>query len=42
VDVSAGKPTLDWRDVHGPARAVLYGLIGAKEPDLARQLHDEG
>jgi CRISPR-associated endoribonuclease Cas6 len=42
VDISAGKPTLDWRDVHGPARAVLYGLIGVKEPDLARQLHDEG
>src|ERR1700733_4011332 len=42
VDVSAAGPTLDWRDVHGPARAVLYALIGVNEPDLARQLHDEG
>lgn len=42
VDVSAAKATLDWRDVHGPARAVLYALVGAKEPELAQQLHDEG
>jgi CRISPR-associated endoribonuclease Cas6 len=42
VDVSAAERSLDWRDVHGPARAVLYSLIGAQEPDLARQLHDEG
>jgi CRISPR-associated endoribonuclease Cas6 len=42
VDVSAAAPTLDWRDVHGPARAVLYALIGVNEPDLARQLHDKG
>jgi hypothetical protein len=34
VDVSAAAPTLDWRDVHGPARAVLYALIGVKDPDL--------
>ena len=42
VDVSAAEPVLDWRDVHGPARAVLYSVIGAKEPDVARQLHDDG
>lgn len=42
VDVSAAKPTLEWRDVHGPARAVLYALIASKEPDLAQQLHDKG
>lgn len=42
VDVSAAEPVIDWRDVHGPARAVLYALIGAKDPDAARQLHDEG
>lgn len=42
VDVSAAERVLDWRDVHGPARAVLYSLIGVHEPDLARQLHDEG
>jgi CRISPR-associated endoribonuclease Cas6 len=33
---------MDWRDVHGPARAFVYALIGASEPELARQLHDEG
>lgn len=33
---------MDWRDVHGPARAVVYGLIGVSEPELARQLHDSG
>jgi CRISPR-associated endoribonuclease Cas6 len=42
VDVSAAEPVMDWRDVHGPARAVVYALIGACEPDVARQLHDEG
>lgn len=42
VDVSAAEPVMKWPDVHGPARAVLYALIGAREPDLARQLHDEG
>lgn len=33
---------MPWPDVHGPARAVLYTLIGASEPDLARELHDQG
>jgi CRISPR-associated endoribonuclease Cas6 len=42
VDVSASGPVLKWPDVYGPARAVMYGVIGAAEPDLARQLHDEG
>jgi CRISPR-associated endoribonuclease Cas6 len=42
LDVSAAESTLDWRDVHGPARAVFYALIESKEPDLARELHDEG
>jgi CRISPR-associated endoribonuclease Cas6 len=42
VDVSAAEPVIDWRDVHGRARAVLYALIGTKDPDAARQLHDEG
>jgi CRISPR-associated endoribonuclease Cas6 len=42
VDVSAADPVMDWRDVHGPARAVAYAMVGAAEPDLARQLHDEG
>lgn len=42
VDISAMEPALEWRDVHGPARAVLYALIAANEPDVARQLHDQG
>jgi CRISPR-associated endoribonuclease Cas6 len=42
VDVSASEPVMSWPDVHGPARAVVYALIGASEPDLARQLHDAG
>ncbi len=33
---------MDWPDVHGPARAALYALTGAREPGLARQLHDQG
>jgi CRISPR-associated endoribonuclease Cas6 len=42
VDVSAADPVMDWRDVHGPARAVAYAMVGAADPELARQLHDEG
>jgi CRISPR-associated endoribonuclease Cas6 len=42
VDVSAVEPVMDWRDVHGPARAFVYALVGASEPGLAQQLHDEG
>lgn len=42
VDVSAAEPVLEWRDVHGPARAVFYALVGTSDPDAARQLHDEG
>jgi CRISPR-associated endoribonuclease Cas6 len=42
VDVSAAEPVMDWRDVHGPARAVAYSMVGTTAPDLARQLHDEG
>jgi CRISPR-associated endoribonuclease Cas6 len=42
IDVSAAAPVVDWRDVHGPARAVVYSLIGASEPELARELHDSG
>lgn len=42
VDVSASGPVIKWPDVHGPARAVAYGLIDASEPELARELHDHG
>jgi CRISPR-associated endoribonuclease Cas6 len=42
VDVSAAAPVMDWRDVHGPARAVVYAMVGATEPELARELHDQG
>ena len=33
---------MDWRDVHGPARAFVYALVRASDSELARQLHDEG
>lgn len=42
VDVSAAEPTMEWRDVHGPARPVLYGLIRTQDPDAAQELHDKG
>ena len=42
VDVSASEPVMNWADVHGPARAVLYGLIRVNEPELSQQLHDVG
>jgi CRISPR-associated endoribonuclease Cas6 len=42
VDVRAAEPALQWRDVHGPARAFVYGLIAMSEPEMARQLHDQG
>jgi CRISPR-associated endoribonuclease Cas6 len=42
VDVAAGESAVAWRDVHGPARAVLYGLIGESQPGLAQELHDAG
>lgn len=42
IDVSAAAPAVDWRDVHGPARSVVYGLIRASEPELARELHSSG
>ncbi|QNA72128.1 CRISPR-associated endoribonuclease Cas6 [Streptomyces sp. So13.3] len=42
VDVSADTPSLRWEDVHGPARAVVYGLLGSQDPVLAQSLHDEG
>ncbi|MDT3396312.1 CRISPR-associated endoribonuclease Cas6 [Streptomyces sp. B1866] len=28
--------------MHGPARAVVYGLLGEQNPELAQSLHDEG
>nr|WP_201760379.1 CRISPR-associated endoribonuclease Cas6 [Nonomuraea sp. K271] len=31
-----------WGDVHGPARAVIYGLIEGQDPGLAKELHDVG
>ncbi|WDT53542.1 CRISPR-associated endoribonuclease Cas6 [Streptomyces sp. G7(2002)] len=42
VDVTADVPSLRWEDVHGPARGVVYGLIGEHDPALAKALHDEG
>jgi CRISPR-associated endoribonuclease Cas6 len=42
VDVAASAPQMDWRDVHGPARAVVYELIKTRDPGLAAELHDSG
>jgi CRISPR-associated endoribonuclease Cas6 len=42
VDVAAANSSVAWNDVHGPARAVVYGLIRQNEPGLARDLHDSG
>ena len=42
VDVAAAEPTVNWKDVHGPARAVAYSLIGAGNPGLAQALHNSG
>jgi len=42
VDVAASLPDMPWRDVHGPARAVVYGLIKRRDPGLATELHGSG
>ncbi|MEU2222711.1 CRISPR-associated endoribonuclease Cas6 [Streptomyces sp. NPDC018347] len=42
VDVVPDMKSLRWEDVHGPARAVVYGLLESKDEALARSLHDEG
>jgi CRISPR-associated endoribonuclease Cas6 len=42
VDVTTADPVVAWGDVHGPARAVVYRLIGRHDPVLARELHDSG
>lgn len=42
VDVAADKDVLDWDDVHGPARGVVYHLLRSQDPELATMLHDSG
>ncbi|MFI7470648.1 CRISPR-associated endoribonuclease Cas6 [Nonomuraea sp. NPDC049646] len=42
VDVAAGVPVVPWCDVHGAARAVVYGLINQQDVGVAAQLHDAG
>lgn len=42
LDVAADEPELAWRDVHGPARGVVYHLLTSQDPELSRQLHDKG
>ncbi|GAA1152552.1 hypothetical protein GCM10009654_05100 [Streptomyces hebeiensis] len=42
VDVDADVPSMGWEHVHGPARAVMYELLGSQDPALARSLHDDG
>ncbi|WP_256104348.1 CRISPR-associated endoribonuclease Cas6 [Streptomyces sp. ODS05-4] len=42
MDVASDLPSLPWDDVHGPARAVVYGLLQEEDAGLAQALHDEG
>ncbi|MDQ0773047.1 CRISPR-associated endoribonuclease Cas6 [Streptomyces aurantiacus] len=42
VDVTPDTAHLRWQDVHGPARAVVYGLLESRDHELAQALHDEG
>jgi hypothetical protein len=42
VDVAAADSVMAWGDVHGPARAMVYRLIGRHDPALAKELHDSG
>lgn len=42
VDVAAERPELDWDDVFGPARAVVYDVLRSHDAELATQLHDHG
>lgn len=42
VDVDANVPSLPWNEVHGPARGVVYDLIGSQNRELAQSLHDTG
>ncbi|MDT0475669.1 CRISPR-associated endoribonuclease Cas6 [Streptomyces sp. DSM 41014] len=42
VDVVADVASVAWDHVHGPARGVLYELLGSQDAALARSLHDEG
>jgi CRISPR-associated endoribonuclease Cas6 len=42
VDVAASELVLPWQEVHGPARAVVYDLIGSQDAAVAAELHDVG
>ncbi|SCK12588.1 CRISPR-associated endoribonuclease Cas6 [Streptomyces sp. WMMB 322] len=42
VDVEADVPSLHWKDVHGPARGVLYSVLRTADAELAGKLHDAG
>ncbi|TDC80513.1 CRISPR-associated endoribonuclease Cas6 [Streptomyces hainanensis] len=42
VDVETDAASLRWEDVHGPARGVVYALLGSEDADMARSLHDNG
>lgn len=42
VDVATDAPVIPWRDVHGPARAVVYGLIKDQDEAIAEELHNAG
>ncbi|MGW4031662.1 CRISPR-associated endoribonuclease Cas6 [Streptomyces sp. NPDC004838] len=42
ADIETNVPSLRWEDVHGPARAVVYELLGSQDAALAQSLHDDG
>ncbi|PRX97924.1 CRISPR-associated endoribonuclease Cas6 [Allonocardiopsis opalescens] len=42
VDVESSVACMEWRDVHGPARSVVYDLIRGQDAHLAAELHDSG
>ncbi|UOE21972.1 CRISPR-associated endoribonuclease Cas6 [Thermobifida halotolerans] len=42
VDVAALTPQMEWPDVHGAARGVIYDLVRGQDSALATELHDIG
>ncbi|GAB3460085.1 hypothetical protein GCM10027570_44580 [Streptomonospora sediminis] len=42
IEVAAADHEIPWEQVHAPARAVLYELVGEHDAALAAELHDQG
>ncbi|GAB2953938.1 CRISPR-associated endoribonuclease Cas6 [Nonomuraea fastidiosa] len=42
VDIATDATVIPWKDVHGPARAVIYDLIRSQDPEIAEELHNVG